>query len=95
MREERAALHGRADGLARRAGAAGGPGAAARRSGLDGLAAALAAHDPERVLERGYAVVEDRAGGLVAGAGDARAARALRVRFADGAVDATVDGGDG
>jgi exodeoxyribonuclease VII large subunit len=47
------------------------------------------------VLARGFAVVEDRAGALVAGAADARAARALRVRFADGTVDATVDRGDG
>jgi hypothetical protein len=34
--------------------------------------------------------VEDRQGAVVAGAGAARSARALRVRFADGAVDAEV-----
>jgi exodeoxyribonuclease VII large subunit len=95
VREERGALRVRADGLARRAGAAAGPGTAGRRSALDGLAAALEAHDPARVLARGFAVVEDRMGAVVAGADDARAARALRVRFADGAVDATVDPADG
>jgi exodeoxyribonuclease VII large subunit len=95
-REERVALGERADGLARRAAAASGPGADAHRSRLEGFAAALAAHDPERVLARGFAVVEERAGGgIVAGAAEARAARALRVRFADGAVDATVDGPGG
>jgi exodeoxyribonuclease VII large subunit len=91
-REEREELRLAADGLARRAAAASGPGAVARRSRLDGLAAALAAHDPDRVLARGFAVVEDRAGAIVAGADEARAARAVRVRFADGAVDARIDG---
>ena len=36
------------------------PAALARRAKqLDALSLALAAHDPERVLERGYALVED------------------------------------
>ena len=42
--------------------------AAARRTGLESLALALAAHDPARVVERGYAVVDDRAGGVVTSA---------------------------
>ena len=36
--------------------------AARRRSDLERLALALAAHDPQRTLARGYALVEDRAG---------------------------------
>ena len=49
--------------------------AEARRGRLDSLAAAIAAHDPERVLARGYAMVEDRAGEVVTTAAAARAAR--------------------
>ena len=41
---------------------------ARRRSELDRLALALSAHDPERTLQRGYAMVEDRSGGLVTSA---------------------------
>jgi exodeoxyribonuclease VII large subunit len=77
-------------------------GAAAQRAErLSRLAATLAAHDPERVLERGYAIVEsDRPG---EGAGErevlttARAAREherLRVRFSDDDVRARVSEGD-
>ncbi len=59
-----------------------------RRSELDRLAFALAAHDPERTLARGYALVEDRAGEPLASASDARRAGELRVRFHDGTVPA-------
>jgi len=57
---------------------------------LQRLALALAAHDPERTLARGYALVEDRAGDALGSATAARAARDLRLRFHDGTVPATV-----
>ncbi|MCP9490128.1 MAG: exodeoxyribonuclease VII large subunit [Solirubrobacteraceae bacterium MAG38_C4-C5] len=62
-----------------------------RRQRLDALAAALGAHDPQRMVERGYALVEDADGGVVTSAATARERGALRLRFGDGAVDATVD----
>ncbi len=61
---------------------------------LEALALALAAHDPERTLERGYALVTDRAGEVVTSAAGARRARDLRLRFGDAAVDATIAGDD-
>ena len=63
------------------------PRAAARSTSL---ALALAAHDPERVVERGYAVVDDRAGNVITSAEAARAAGRVRLFFADAAVDATI-----
>lgn len=51
---------------------------------------ALRAHDPQRTLERGYARVEDRSGEPVVDPAAARKAVDLRIRFAEGAVDATV-----
>jgi exodeoxyribonuclease VII large subunit len=88
--EERATAR-RAQGLARRATAAAGPDRTARERRLDGLAAALAAHDPERTLARGYALVQDAEGRPVTGAAAARAAGGVRIRFADGAVGATIE----
>jgi exodeoxyribonuclease VII large subunit len=64
--------------------------AAKRRRELEGLALALAAHDPQRTLARGYALVEDRAGEPLGSAAAARDARAVRLRFHDDAIDATV-----
>ncbi len=63
---------------------------AARRRELERFALALAAHDPERTLARGYALVEDRAGQALGSAAAAREARAVRLRFHDGAADAEV-----
>ena len=60
---------------------------------LESLALALAAHDPERVVERGYAVVDDRAGTVITSAAAAREAGAIRLFFADAAVEATTDEG--
>jgi exodeoxyribonuclease VII large subunit len=82
---------GHARVLARKAAVASGPERTARERRLDGLAAALAAHDPQRTLARGYALVEDAGGAPVTDAARARAARAVRIRFADGAVGATVE----
>jgi exodeoxyribonuclease VII large subunit len=77
--------------LERKASAAAGPEQAARRRALDAAGAALAAHDPERTLARGYALVEDRDGELITSAEAARRAGAVRVSFADAAVDATIE----
>ncbi|HEU4979467.1 MAG TPA: exodeoxyribonuclease VII large subunit, partial [Solirubrobacteraceae bacterium] len=89
--EERAITGVRAEVLRRKASAAAGPEAAARRAALHGLALALEAHDPQRVLERGYAVVEERSGErVITTAAAARAAGEVRLRFADAAVDARI-----
>jgi exodeoxyribonuclease VII large subunit len=58
---------------------------------LDALALALAAHDPDRTLARGYAMVEDRDGELVTSARAAREAGDLALRFHDAAVRARVE----
>ena len=101
LREIRAAGRRRADAegqangrralvLARKAAASSGDG---RHRDLDRLLLALSAHDPQRTLERGYALVEDASGAPLTGARAARDAGAVRVRFADGAVDADVQAG--
>ncbi len=76
--------------LARRATSAAGAQAVARRATLDSLALALTAHDPDRVVGRGYAIVRDVQGELVTSAPGARAARRVRLSFADGDVAAAV-----
>ncbi|HET6871122.1 MAG TPA: exodeoxyribonuclease VII large subunit [Solirubrobacteraceae bacterium] len=63
---------------------------ATRRRELERLALALAAHDPERTLSRGYALVEDRDGQALGSAAAARAAHDIRLRFHDDALDAEV-----
>jgi exodeoxyribonuclease VII large subunit len=87
---ERAAGLRRAEALQRRAAAAAGPDAAGRRTALRSLELALAAHDPERVVERGYAVVDDGAGTVITSAAAAREVGDVRLFFADAAVDATI-----
>jgi exodeoxyribonuclease VII large subunit len=47
--------------------------------------------NPTNLLQRGYAMVEKRNGGVVTSSDQARAAGALTLRFADGAVDARVE----
>jgi exodeoxyribonuclease VII large subunit len=64
--------------------------ALARRRELERLALALAAHDPQRTLARGYALVEDRSGEPLTSAGAARRAHAVSLRFHDGRVPARV-----
>jgi exodeoxyribonuclease VII large subunit len=61
-----------------------------RRVELERLSLALAAHDPQRTLQRGYALVEDRDGEPLTSAVAARAARELNVRFHDDVVPASV-----
>lgn len=77
--------------LARKSSAAAGPELASRRQRLDGVAAALAAHDPERTVARGYAIVDDGAGTVITSAADARRQGAVRLLFSDGTAAATVD----
>jgi exodeoxyribonuclease VII large subunit len=52
---------------------------------------ALDAHDPDRVLARGFALAETSDGEPITRAADAAAAGRMRVRFADGAVGARVE----
>ena len=47
---------------------------------------------PERPLQRGFVRVTDREGRTLIHAGDARSAGFLNLRFADGSVEATVEG---
>lgn len=76
--------------LRRTAERAQGPARQGRERELQRLALALAAHDPERTLARGYALVEDRAGEALGSAAAARAAQDLRLRFHDDTIPATV-----
>jgi len=50
---------------------------------------------PEATLKRGFVIVSDARGGIVTGAGAAKAAGTLALRFADGTVSAHVGGGGG
>ncbi|HEX5223923.1 MAG TPA: exodeoxyribonuclease VII large subunit [Solirubrobacteraceae bacterium] len=50
----------------------------------------LEGHDPQRTLERGYALVSDTEGHPIASAREARQRARLQVRFADGEVRADV-----
>ena len=77
--------------LARKAGAAAGADSERRRRDLSGLSLALAAHDPERTLARGYALVEDPEGDVITSADAARAAGDVSVRFHDDRVRARVE----
>jgi exodeoxyribonuclease VII large subunit len=81
--------------VARKGGAFAAADAAARRQ-LTTAERAVNAHDPQRTLERGYALVADRAGEPVASAAAARERERLVIRFADDAVGANVnaDGSD-
>jgi exodeoxyribonuclease VII large subunit len=62
-----------------------------RRRDLDRLLLALDAHDPQRTLERGYALVSSRDGTPLSSADAARDARDVTLRFADGTVDAEIE----
>jgi exodeoxyribonuclease VII large subunit len=62
-----------------------------RREALRRAAVALRAHEPERTLERGYALVESGDGTAVTSARDATAAERVRLRFSDGSVGARIE----
>jgi exodeoxyribonuclease VII large subunit len=63
-----------------------------RPAELERLRLALAAHDPERTLRRGYALVEDADSEPLTTAAAARAQREVTLRFADGRVGARITG---
>jgi exodeoxyribonuclease VII large subunit len=73
-----------------RSGSARGTVVAQRRRELDRILSALNAHDPQRTLERGYALVSGPDGSLVGSAAQAQAAGRLSVRFHDGTVSTRV-----
>jgi exodeoxyribonuclease VII large subunit len=64
--------------------------AARRRVELERLSLALAAHDPERTLGRGYALVQDRTGEPLTSVAATRAADQIDIRLHDGIVPARV-----
>jgi exodeoxyribonuclease VII large subunit len=70
--------------LERKARAAAGAEQAQRARDLERLALALAAHEPQRTLERGYALVESPAGEPVTSAAAAREHPTLSLRLHDG-----------
>ncbi len=70
---------------------AAGPDMERRREALHRAEVALRAHEPERTLERGYALAETADGEPVGSRADAVAAARVRLRFADGSVGASID----
>ncbi|HET8673634.1 MAG TPA: exodeoxyribonuclease VII large subunit [Thermoleophilaceae bacterium] len=68
---------------------------ARRREALRAHAAAIRANDPERTLERGYAIALDAGGRPLAGAAAVREAVDFELRMADGVVPARVRGEEG
>jgi exodeoxyribonuclease VII large subunit len=62
-----------------------------RRAALHRAEVALRAHEPERTLERGYALVENPQEEPITGAAEAIAAGHVRLRFADGTVGAQIE----
>jgi exodeoxyribonuclease VII large subunit len=89
--EERGRTLGRIQGLERGRNRAIGDCATRLPAELDRLRLALAAHDPQRTLARGYALVEDTAGAPLTTAAAARAAGRVRLRFSDDSVAARID----
>jgi exodeoxyribonuclease VII large subunit len=67
---------------------AAGPDMERRRAALRRAAVTLRAHEPERTLERGYALVEDEDGEPLTSAAATRAADRVSLRFVDGSVRA-------
>ncbi len=63
-----------------------------RRAALDRAMVTLRAHEPERTLERGYALVEGEGGEPLTSAGAAAAADQVKLRFADGRIRARTEG---
>jgi exodeoxyribonuclease VII large subunit len=62
-----------------------------RRTALHRAEVALRAHEPERTLERGYALVETGEEEPVSSAAAAAAAGRVKLRFADGSVGAKIE----
>ncbi|MDA0184343.1 hypothetical protein OJ997_28825, partial [Solirubrobacter phytolaccae] len=59
-----------------------------RRRDLDRILGTLAAHDPQRTLERGYALLEDADGEPITTAAAARDQQSLTIRLHDGRITA-------
>jgi exodeoxyribonuclease VII large subunit len=72
--------------LSRAARRAAGPEAQGRREALRRAEVAFRAHEPERTLERGYALAETVEGEPVMSAAAARAVDEISLRFADGRI---------
>ncbi len=70
---------------------AAGPDMERRRSLLHRAEVALRAHEPERTLKRGYALVEDGKGDPVTSRAGALVAERVRLRFSDGEVGARIE----
>ncbi len=77
--------------LSRSAARAQGPERVRRGRELERLALALAAHDPQRTLARGYALVTDRDRTPITSASAARDAGRVGLAFHDGSVQAEID----
>ncbi len=77
--------------LRRAAGRAAGPDAQRSREALRRAAVALRAHEPERTLERGYALAETADGEPLTSAESARAEDRINLRFSDGRVQVRPD----
>jgi exodeoxyribonuclease VII large subunit len=88
---ERADTHRRGVVVARKAQATAGECRRRRSQELERLALALAAHDPQRTLERGYALVESPTGEPLGSAAQARAQERVQLRFADGVLGARIE----
>jgi exodeoxyribonuclease VII large subunit len=86
----RSCTGGYAAGLERVAARTAESGRAQRLRELDQLKLALAAHDPQRTMARGYALVEDRHQTPLGSAAAARDARDVTLRFHEGRVAAQV-----
>jgi exodeoxyribonuclease VII large subunit len=80
--------------LERAARRAAGPDLQRRHEALRRAVVALRAHEPERTLERGYALAEDSEGEPVTSAEAAAAAERVRLRFSDGSVEARIEESD-
>jgi exodeoxyribonuclease VII large subunit len=63
------------------------------RARLEGSAARLESVSPLAVLARGYALVTDPAGAPITHAASVKPGTRMRLRFGDGEVGATADGG--
>jgi exodeoxyribonuclease VII large subunit len=66
-----------------------------RRQALHRAMVALRAHEPERTLERGYALVEGEGGEPLASAAEVSAEERISLRFSDGRVRARPEPDDG
>jgi exodeoxyribonuclease VII large subunit len=89
--QERELTRRRGVALARKADAAASDCRRRRPRELERLAMALAAHDPQRTLERGYALVQSPTGEPLPSAARACAHTNVRLRFADGTLGARVE----